>query len=478
MVARSQAGRLLAVLLAPLAIRAEVRSFTLSQAHAALPQVLIYTAAASEPDAPFYDGRITATLGGRPLRIGGSGPFSETGAGVAYVAVVDVSKSLPPEQFGQLRDALREQIGKLRPPDRMAVITFGDQVKLACDFTADRAQLAAAVDALAPTDGSTVLHAAIVRAMGMAARRDPDLPTRRVALLFSDGKDEGSGQTVEDVVEVIREHHLPLYALGFSTLPRAERQKYLAVLHRFATLSGGLYLEAGATGWQAGYKSLRESVLAVRVTEAFCDGCGAEGGRARLQVTLTADGKVLTDGADLRLLPGEKAQTDMSPPTRREHLGIWLLAAAAVLLGFTLFVFFRKSRRTAAPLADAAPSGHVPGPATQPESVPPLRAAPQVRLAVVRGASPGQTFDVRLDREILVGRSPECDLTVDGDDTMSGRHFRLFLAGSRLVVEDAGSANGTAVNGAPISGEYPLTDGDLIAAGHTQLRISMEETAP
>jgi pSer/pThr/pTyr-binding forkhead associated (FHA) protein len=97
---------------------------------------------------------------------------------------------------------------------------------------------------------------------------------------------------------------------------------------------------------------------------------------------------------------------------------------------------------------------------------------------VVRGASPGQTFDVRLDREILVGRSPECDLTVDGDDTMSGRHFRLFLAGSRLVVEDAGSANGTAVNGAPISGEYPLTDGDLIAAGHTQLRISMEETAP
>ena len=46
----------------------------------------------------------------------------------------------------------------------MAILTFGDEVKTACDFTADKAQLTRTLQALQPSDQQTHLHAAILRA--------------------------------------------------------------------------------------------------------------------------------------------------------------------------------------------------------------------------------------------------------------------------------------------------------------------------
>src|SRR5205085_6821563 len=52
------------------------------------------------------------------------------------------------------------------------------------------------------------------------------------------------------------------------------------------------------------------------------------------------------------------------------------------------------------------------------------------------------------------------------DDWMSGRHARLRRSGERWIVEDAGSRNGTLINGQPCS-RAVLKDGDLLELGHT-----------
>jgi DNA-binding NtrC family response regulator len=49
---------------------------------------------------------------------------------------------------------------------------------------------------------------------------------------------------------------------------------------------------------------------------------------------------------------------------------------------------------------------------------------------------------------------------------MSGAHFHLKHVGGRWVAEDAGSKNGTKLNGVPLS-RSPLEDGDLILSGRT-----------
>ena len=67
---------------------------------------------------------------------------------------------------------------------------------------------------------------------------------------------------------------------------------------------------------------------------------------------------------------------------------------------------------------------------------------------------------------MVIGRSADqCELVV-AHATVSRRHARLSLAGEALQVEDLGSTNGTAVNGAVLGAGAPVA----LHAG-TKLRI-------
>jgi len=63
------------------------------------------------------------------------------------------------------------------------------------------------------------------------------------------------------------------------------------------------------------------------------------------------------------------------------------------------------------------------------------------------------------------------------DSQMSAAHARILRAGASLVLEDAGSMNGTLVNGEPVA-THPLRDGDLVELGQTVfLYREIEEAA-
>jgi pSer/pThr/pTyr-binding forkhead associated (FHA) protein len=80
---------------------------------------------------------------------------------------------------------------------------------------------------------------------------------------------------------------------------------------------------------------------------------------------------------------------------------------------------------------------------------------------------PAGDTSVRLVGERLtVGRDASCDLSFPMQWEMSRRHFAIWRVGSRYVLCDTGSANGTLVRGVPARiGTRNLRDGDLIDAG-------------
>jgi len=93
------------------------------------------------------------------------------------------------------------------------------------------------------------------------------------------------------------------------------------------------------------------------------------------------------------------------------------------------------------------------------------------RLVVI--ASP--TLDVgevrTLDSSaVTVGRGSQNDLSLGDDDFASARHARVEPRRDGVWVEDAGSTNGTFVNGAKLSTPRRLTPGDVIRVGSTDLR--------
>jgi pSer/pThr/pTyr-binding forkhead associated (FHA) protein len=73
---------------------------------------------------------------------------------------------------------------------------------------------------------------------------------------------------------------------------------------------------------------------------------------------------------------------------------------------------------------------------------------------------------------VTIGRTRENTVALAGDSGISRTHCRIKRAGQTFVVEDAGSANGTRLNGKNIGkSTAPLCSGDKIGIGSTQIEF-------
>ena len=79
----------------------------------------------------------------------------------------------------------------------------------------------------------------------------------------------------------------------------------------------------------------------------------------------------------------------------------------------------------------------------------------------------GETTEAHIER---AGQSRNLNAAI-ADRHISSQHAQLERSGQGFIISDAGSRNGTWVNGKPIEGRTSLQDGDFIGIGHTLLRF-------
>jgi FHA domain-containing protein len=73
-------------------------------------------------------------------------------------------------------------------------------------------------------------------------------------------------------------------------------------------------------------------------------------------------------------------------------------------------------------------------------------------------------------RTLLIGRDPGNDITLNGDDYASARHAKIEPRRDGVWVSDAGSTNGTYLNGVKLTKPRKLSPGDVVRVGSTDLR--------
>jgi hypothetical protein len=81
----------------------------------------------------------------------------------------------------------------------------------------------------------------------------------------------------------------------------------------------------------------------------------------------------------------------------------------------------------------------------------------------------GRRIDLT-NQSVAIGRLPSCEIPL-ADPNVSRQHAEVRRAGSHFVVVDLGSTNGTSVNGAKLTGERRLYDGDVIEVGSTGINF-------
>jgi Ca-activated chloride channel family protein len=162
---------------------------------------------------------------------------------VSIAFVLDVSGSM--RQSGKIdaaKEAIRFFVDQLRPQDRFALICFADdQVSWVTEFTSDRQRF---LERLMVQEGYG--QTALNDAVGAIPKLVDERATGRKAIvLITDGVDNASKLTIEQAVVTARKVELPIFTVGFSTLPWEDRKHAtdlgfnMAVLQLFADETGG-----------------------------------------------------------------------------------------------------------------------------------------------------------------------------------------------------------------------------------------------
>lgn len=503
-------------------VSAALRSFKLSQT-AMLDEdpaaIRSYAQVLDERNEPVFHLEamtVTATLGEFELTVRDLQSFQQSEEGVAYIFLVDISRSLSVNEFALIQASLENWISSLRERDRAAILAFGNASRLVVDFTNDLGQLRESINALGPTDNSTVFFEALQNGFELARRRDPDLPGRRALIVLTDGRDEGSGWSLDDVLAVLKDDPTPIYSIGLSRIHNPnERRRYLQLLRRLSTNSGGAFFEGSTDNLVALYGAIREAIHNVWTLDFVCPDCSRDGESYRLQVNLSDGERVLSDGQRIRLLPtaaiaalatdepepvaspaGGDSEKGFSGATVRVNnlpadssdAGSWgwlwlalpLLAAGAA--GW--LVWNRKEAQPISPDTDldslprvgpvetdsyTTPNGLV---TSRPPRPVKLRV---VRLVVVRGNQPGRTYNVTLLDKAIVGSRSTSDCVLIDEPGTSAEQFELYQMDGHVFIKNLSEHNPTLIDGLPTESQHRIQSETLVGTRDFIVRVIFGE---
>ena len=249
---------------------------------------------------------VSVMRGGQPVIGLAAGDFAVTDEGVAQeidsvtldtlplsvIVALDTSGSVSGDRLRHLLDAGDALARALRSDDRAALITFSHAIDLRVPLTGDMNAIRVALHAITP-GGSTALRDAVQLALAFRPRDR----TRSLLLVFTDGKDNASWLSADDVLDSARRAGIVVHVV---------RLESDAFLDQLAQATGGRTWSAGSD------RQLRE--LFTRALEEM---------RARYLLTYTPRGvkkpgwhalkvRVKSGGADVTARPGYFVATPSS----------------------------------------------------------------------------------------------------------------------------------------------------------------------
>jgi len=398
---------------------------------------------------------------------------------LSLMFLVDVSGSMRGSPLNDAKNALTSFLSKTRPEDRFALTTFADEDKLQSSFADPREKINDALSRLRVEGKKTKLYQALYNALKKGPKDDPQ--TRQIIVVISDGKDEGSDVTLEQVIAESKATLVPIYAVF-----RGERS-FADVLSGLANATGGNFLPTRNRGEIASalehiYR-LEANSLAVRFAyQADPGGHTTENAVIELRQP---------EGAALRAKFPERIPTlAVLPAAPQPRFALWQIGLLlAVLLACVALWVWRRNQRTEKITTlpstvdiETEPVNEVPPPPPPRHRTTtvigqyfPVPASGQP-IAILRGvAGPVDGRQHAVEREIFsIGAGAGNDLAIAEDEYISGEHAYLRYEKGSLFIFDKASRNGTFVNDdkVPQTGVV-LRAGDRIKVGMSTFEVVM-----
>jgi len=130
---------------------------------------------------------------------------------VTTMLVIDISGSMDKnDKIGAAKEAAKAYVNGMRSGDQAGLITYDTQVYTVQPVTADSSALVSAIDAL-QTGSDTAMYNALIE----AEKALESISGRKAIIVLTDGMDNQSSATLDDVITSIGESGLSISAIGF-----------------------------------------------------------------------------------------------------------------------------------------------------------------------------------------------------------------------------------------------------------------------
>lgn len=414
------------------------------------------------------------------------------------VVAVDTSRSLTAAELSRVAERLATVVGGLDAATPVGLLAFDDEPRWVVAAGSSPAAVAAALPSLRPQGDSTLLNDAL-----FAASRA--LADGGVVLLVSDGRDERSAVTVEDIARRSEASRVRVLTLGIG------RSIETLALRRLALVTDGRHLgllDAAAPEEVAA--ALRESAAEVAATRPTIDVAtpsGAESEGASDASTQAGSADAAADAAGPADVGGGSGENVVAG---RVHPGwIGVLLAVAALAGVAALLARRRRgdpassrcercgddlpaagaacRRCAEDelhreladrqAAEAAAVREVSSetvifdPPDDPDALEKTRVLTELAILLVRQrGEETRAFVLPTSQAISIGRGRQGNSLTIADSALSARHLKIVPDGGRYFVVDLDSTNGTWIDGERIRARE-LTSGTVLRAGQVEIEL-------
>ena len=382
------------------------------------------------------------------------------------VFAIDSSKSISKEYLDKIKKSAGEIMDSVGENDRISVLRFNDRIKLLNNFSSNRMELVNSIKSVERHGSNTVMLDAIYDSIEFLSRIKS---SRKGVVVFTDGKDEGSSLSNDDIIKFGKDTGVPVYFITSSAC------KNSSGLSRIAKLTGGTLISCGDKSIAGIYRIILSQIK--NIYEIYYQ-----------SIVKRDNGKHVLE---VRLKYGELKDRDTAEFTAERDffkidfpdgsyiiLSILVILLMAVLFGL-LVVFFKRSREKYIKIREE--KGFDPGIYTGEVSVEDLQReesfdenAPkeipdvmysQVWLQHKDDHGAGAKFQM-IRSEITIGSGEENAIQVE-DNAVSQKHSRIRRIEGGYYLYDLVSDRGTFLNGRKLLRPKLLHDWDEIRVGNT-----------
>lgn len=436
-------------------------------------------------------------------------PISELEIPMRTLIMVDNSLSISQENRSKIAEVLQNLIADRLNKEEICLATFHEDINKLTDYTSDYGELKKALDSMEYQNQETYLTDVLYDLLSAEYINGMENIYHRI-IIISDGVDNKSlGYTKEELYSLLKDIQIPVYTIGSSNGKNDEELENLFAISRMTSANYFLLDETeellGITDELKGDRNVVK--LTVTPSAEIMDGS-----RKSVKVTL-GDSSALNaeiimpqqtyveEKEEEPPMPLEKEAAEEELPIVQEVPEANLkfpiiigISVAIAVIAVVIIVVVIKKRKGNQPKFEVFDDDILNGlnrndreTGRETEIISSFKknndngstvmiwnqeSVYQVVLTDMN--SPAKSFQVPLNKRIIVGRKKgECDIALDYEPSVSGKHCEISVKEGRFYVKDLQSSNKTYLNGNIVLSETEIFSGNVLKLGRAEVRFEV-----